>query len=72
MYKILGLIAIIFFSGCSGMKVTSTMCDKIQQDAGEIPQECRNYNKEQANKAFDKVSEDKKVSSKELEFSKDK
>jgi hypothetical protein len=72
MYKILGLIAIMIFGGCSGVKVTAAMCDKLQQDAGEIPKECQNYSKKKAAKAFNKVSEDKKVSSKELEFSKDK
>ncbi|MDH4944865.1 hypothetical protein [Sulfurimonas sp. C5] len=69
MVKLL-LLGLLFFSGCSYFTVTGTMCDKVNTESGEIPQECRAYNEEEADKAFHKVSEDKKVSNKDIEFDK--
>jgi hypothetical protein len=69
MYKILLLLA-LFLSGC-GTKfvVTGTMCDKVASEPGAtIPKECRNYNEKEADKAFNKVVDQKKVSDKDLKF----
>lgn len=69
MIKLL-LLTVLFFSGCSYFKVTGTMCDNINTQSGEIPKECREYSEEKADKAFHKVSEEKKVSNKDIEFDK--
>ncbi|SFV58808.1 hypothetical protein MNB_SM-6-756 [hydrothermal vent metagenome] len=74
MYKIVitSLFALAF-SACSNIKITAAMCNKIEADPNaQIPQECRDYDKEKAAKAFDKVVDDKKVSDKDLEFNREK
>ena len=49
------LYSILFsltFSGCY-FTFNATMCDQIASDPNaQIPQECRNYNEEEADKAF--------------------
>ncbi|MEN4053079.1 MULTISPECIES: hypothetical protein [Sulfurimonas] len=75
MIKILLAFATFFaFSACSQIEVNATMCDQIASDptAPKIPQECRDYNEEEADKAFNKVIEEKKVSDKDIEFSREK
>lgn len=67
MIKLL-FLALLIFSGCSHFTITGTMCDNIKTQGGEMPQECREYEEEKADKAFHKVTEDKKVSDKDLEF----
>jgi hypothetical protein len=61
----------LFFSACSGVTITAAMCEQIAHDpsAPPIPQECRDYNEKEAQKAFDKVIDEKKVSDKDIEFS---
>ena len=71
MYKYL-LITLLLFSGCSNIKFNATMCDQIASEPGTvIPQECKNYNEEDAQKAFDR--NEPKVESKEdiVEFNKE-
>jgi uncharacterized protein YlzI (FlbEa/FlbD family) len=64
MWKIY-LIAVLFLSGCSKYAVNAAMCEKIEADPNEtLPRECRNYNKEEAQKAFDKTK--KKQSSEDI------
>lgn len=71
MYKIAILIA-LSFSGCSYFTFNAAMCDQIASDPNAVmPQECRNYNEEEADKAFHKVVEDKKVTDKDLKFNKE-
>jgi len=73
MYKY-GLIIALTFSGCSYFRVNSTMCDQIQNDAGTMslaPQECSDYDEKEAEKAFDKVVDEKKVSEKDIKFDKE-
>jgi len=74
MYKIvLTSLVALAFSACADIKITAAMCDKIESDpTAQVPQECRDYDKAKADKAFDKVTEEKKVSDKELEFSREK
>lgn len=72
MYKYFLIIALIF-SGCSNMTFNASVCDQIAKDPTAImPQECRNYNEEEAQKAFDNTKHDK-VQSKEdiVEFNKE-
>lgn len=71
MYKLLVLV-LLAFGGCSHVKVTGAMCDNIETKGGEIPKECQAYSEEKATKAFNKVSDEHKVSHKDLEFDADK
>ena len=68
MYKIL-IITAIFCSGCSNFTVTAAMCDKIEREPGStVPQECQAYSEKKAEKAFNKVVNEKKVSDSDIEF----
>jgi len=68
MYKILMLTA-LFFTGCSNITITAAMCDKLASEPGAtVPQECRAYSEKEADKAFNKVKNEKKVSDSDLEF----
>jgi len=75
MYKYTLTISFLFallFSGCSYFKLSGAMCDKIASDPHRvIPQDCRNYNEKEAQKAFDQTKH-KSSSSEEdkLEFKK--
>ncbi len=73
MYKILIMVAgVVFISGCSYFRVSAPICDQINPQAGEIPQECRNYSEEEAQKAFDKVKDENVITDKDIiEFHKE-
>jgi len=74
MYKVLVLVFVtLSFSACSNVKISAAMCKKIESDPhSTVPQECRNYDKKAADKAFDKVTDDKKVNDKDIiEFHKE-
>lgn len=72
MYKIL-IIAALFFTGCSNITITAAMCDKLESEPGAtVPQECRAYSEKEADKAFNKVVNEKKVSDSDIEFHKEK
>ena len=72
MYKIL-ILATLFFIGCSNVTITGEMCNKLQNTPGAIvPQECRVYSEKEADKAFNKVVNEKKISDADLEFHKEK
>ena len=70
---ILALCGLLALSACSGVTVNATMCDQIMNDPAhpQIPQECRNYSEKEADKAFNKVVDDKKVSKKDIEFTRE-
>ena len=52
------LIISFFLSGCSQFAINGTMCEHIALDPHAVmPQECRNYVKEDAEKAFKKPTE---------------
>lgn len=52
MYKY-ALIGALLFSGCSYFTFNAAMCDNIAKDPhATVPQECRNYNEKEADKAF--------------------
>ena len=71
MFKLLPLL-LLAFSACSSFTINGTMCDKIATEPNTmVPEECRKYSEEEAQKAFDKTK--KKLESKEdvIEFSKD-
>jgi len=71
MYKYI-LILSLLFSGCSYFKISAAMCEQIASDPNAvIPQECKNYSKEEAQKAFDKTKVKSSSTEKEdLEFKK--
>jgi hypothetical protein len=71
MLKIFTILAIAYTFG-SSFSFNSTMCDKVARDPHQMmPEECRNYNEKEAEKAFNKTK--KKQESKEdiIKFSKD-
>ncbi len=74
MIKILwAVVAVITVSGCSHIKISAAMCDQIAQDPNaQIPQECKDYSEKEADKAFNKVVDEKKVSKKDIEFTREK
>ena len=54
----LSILIVLLFSGCSNITFNATMCDQIASDPHAImPEECRNYVEEEAQKAFDKTKE---------------
>lgn len=54
MKKIIMILSIFFLSGCSHFTFSASMCDQIASDPhATVPKECRNYNEEEAAKAFD-------------------
>jgi hypothetical protein len=62
----------LLFSGCSYFTVSAAMCGKIASEQGEMPQDCRNYSEEEAQKAFDKTKTKSSSSEKEdLKFGKE-
>ena len=70
-YK-LAILPVLLLSGCSYFTFNAAMCDKIATDPqATVPQECRDYDKKKAEKASNRVIEDKKVSKKDIEFSKE-
>ena len=74
MYKLIILMA-LFLNACAGFTINSTMCDNVgigsDGQMHNIPQECQDYDKKKAKKAFNKVVDDKKVSKKDIEFNKE-
>lgn len=72
MYKIL-LLAAMLLSGCANIKVTGAMCDQIESQPGAIPPaECKAYDEAKADKAFNKMKNDKIHSNEDIiKFSKD-
>jgi len=68
MTKYLAFIFLVF-SGCANFTINGTMCDQIASEPNAVmPQECRNYNEKEADKAFHKVVQEKKVSDKDIKF----
>ncbi len=46
----------ILFSGCSHFTFNAAMCDSISSDPNAVrPEECRNYDEEEADKAFNQT-----------------
>ncbi len=67
------ILTILFFTGCSNITITAAMCDKLERDpTATVPQECRAYSEKEADKAFNKVENEKKISDADLEFHKEK
>jgi len=53
MYKYF-LVIVFLLNGCSNITFNAAMCEQIASDPQAVmPEECRNYNEEEAQKAFD-------------------
>ena len=71
MFKIY-LITIFALTGCSSVTFNATMCDQIASDPhATVPQECRIYSEEEAQKAFDKTKNKQESKENIIEFNKD-
>ena len=63
---------VLLLSGCANFRVNGTMCDQVAYEPGvSVPQECQDYDEKKADKAFNKVVEEKKVSDKDIKFDKE-
>ncbi|MDA7817964.1 hypothetical protein N9A28_07225 [Sulfurimonas sp.] len=50
---IIGFLSALMFNGCSYFNFNWAVCDKVAGDPHRnMPRECRNYNEEDATKAF--------------------
>jgi len=67
------LLVAILFSGCSKVTFNATMCERIASDPDTllIPQECRPYIEEEAEKAFNKTDKKQSIDSDIIKFIKD-
>ena len=66
------LLSAFLFAGCSNIEFNATMCDQIASDPhATMPEECRNYSEEEAEKAFNKTKDEKKVSDQDIKFDKE-
>ena len=71
MWKFYLLVAFAF-SGCSNITINATMCDQIASDpTATMPQECRNYNEDEAQKAFDNTKHNQIIADDDIKFTKD-
>ena len=71
MFKVY-LATAFMLSGCAGITVNGTMCDQIASDPlATVPQECRNYNEEEAQKAFDNTKHQRNIADEDIKFTKD-
>ncbi len=69
----IAILTILFLTGCSNITITAAMCNKLERDpTATVPQECRAYSEKEADKAFNKVVNEKKVSDSDIEFHKEK
>ena len=53
------LLYSLFLSGCSHFTFNASMCDQIASDPNAVmPNECRNYDEEEADKAFHQTKDE--------------
>lgn len=65
------LIGSFLFSGCSHYEVNPAMCEKIgPKDDPALIERCRNYNEEEATKAFNKTKNESSENKEDLKFKK--
>ena len=66
------LLSLLLLAGCSNMTFNATMCDQIASDPhATMPEECRDYSEKEAEKAFNKTVDEKKVSDQDIKFDND-
>ena len=73
MYRLYLIPLVLLLTSCSHFTFNATMCDEIASDPhATMPEECRNYNEDEAKKAFDNTKHDRKESKDDIvEFNKD-
>lgn len=65
------LSAAFLFGGCSYFEFNFAMCENIGADGDpQMLEKCRNYNEQEAQKAFDKPKTKTSISEDSLEFKK--
>lgn len=65
------LVASFIFSGCSYFEFNAAMCENIgPNDDPQMIEECRNYNEEEAQKAFDNTKTKSASDEEIIEFKK--
>ena len=66
------IIAVFILSGCSNFTFNKQMCNKIASEPNAIiPQECMQYNEDDAKKAFDNTKNKQESSNEDIiEFNK--
>ena len=66
------LLCAFAFSGCANITINATMCDQIALDpTATMPDECRNYNEDEAQKAFDNTKHNQIIADDDIKFTKD-
>ena len=66
------LLAAFTLSGCSNITINAAMCDQIASDPqATMPEECRNYNKDEAQKAFENTKHNRIITDDDIKFTKD-
>ena len=69
----ISILALLFLTGCTHFTITAAMCERLERDpTATVPQECKAYSQKEAQKAFNKVENEKKISDADLEFHKEK
>ncbi len=53
------IVSLFLLTGCSHFTFNAPMCDQIGSDPNMMSQECRNYNEEEAQKAFDNTKHER-------------
>jgi hypothetical protein len=72
MIKFLVIPITFVLSGCSYFTFNASMCEQIAADPhATMPQECKDYDEKKADKAFNKVVNEKKVADKDIQFDKE-
>lgn len=65
------LVVGLLFSGCSHFEFNVSMCENIgPNDDPQVIEQCRNYNEEEAQKAFDKTKVKSSTAEDAIEFKK--
>ena len=63
----------IIFTACSYFTFNATMCDQIASDPNAVmPDECRVYNEEEADKSFHNLHKKRMESNETIEFTNEK
>lgn len=71
MYKFFSLILVLMLSGCSYFEFNYAMCEGVgPNDDPSIIEKCKNYDKEEAAKAFDNTKNKPASGEDVLEFKK--
>ncbi len=66
------LVSLFFLTACSNMEFNATMCNQIASDPhATMPEECRNYNEDEAEKAFNKTKHKEESREDIIKFTKD-